>query len=443
MTDLLLITDVPRLRKIFSLFSDERDVRLRVATSLESGAEELLAAKPAVVFVQAYLSGLSAEILLMHLKKQLGRRRTRFVLLSSEDQTGEDVRRLYHGFVDISRDDNLLFQEVQALVADLGAKGRKGGSAPQKGDNAEVPSGREVMPAEEAASSVAVEQPSEAVSPVAPPDGTPAEASLEEQGIVYSRRPPLSVYSEFTSSFDSAVSSMNPPEPAVEPPRSSPPLLTWSHEEADIEIAERPRSRVKTFLLWFVPIVAAVIVVTVLQHPESRNGVAVTATAPAVSPPPIPSTPPKAGEPDARLSDRAVMSAIAENAGQAPSASPKPPRLSELPAFIPRAGLDKAYGSANPGWERYKGQVTEFKVYREGNSVKAIQIIDRGGQGLPESYMKTVFSQLTKAPSFVVESSEKKDGYEIQRGRLAENLKAVFYRDTQGGLLRAFVVTWQ
>jgi len=34
-----------------------------------------------------HVSGLSAEILLMHLKKRLGRRRTRFVLLAPPDQT--------------------------------------------------------------------------------------------------------------------------------------------------------------------------------------------------------------------------------------------------------------------------------------------------------------------------------------------------------------------
>jgi flagellar FliL protein len=58
-----------------------------------------------------------------------------------------------------------------------------------------------------------------------------------------------------------------------------------------------------------------------------------------------------------------------------------------LPDFIPRYGLDKNYGTANPGWDRYKGQVTEFKVFRENGAIKAIQIIDRGGQGVPESFM--------------------------------------------------------
>jgi hypothetical protein len=114
-----------------------------------------------------------------------------------------------------------------------------------------------------------------------------------------------------------------------------------------------------------------------------------------------------------------------------------------LPDFIPRYAKDKAYAQSNPGWERYRGQVTEFKVFREGTFIKAIQIIDHGGDGVPESFMKAALRQVSKNPVFVVESSEKKEGYEIQRGRVSENLKVMYYRDDQGGKLRAFVLTWQ
>ena len=71
MADLLLITDKPRLKKVFLRLAGERNLPLRVAGSLEKGAEEIVADKPAMVFVQTHLSGLSADILLMHLKKLL------------------------------------------------------------------------------------------------------------------------------------------------------------------------------------------------------------------------------------------------------------------------------------------------------------------------------------------------------------------------------------
>jgi hypothetical protein len=147
-------------------------------------------------------------------------------------------------------------------------------------------------------------------------------------------------------------------------------------------------------------------------------------------------------EQDPRMTDKAVITAIAENIG-AKVATPKSARPATLPDFIPRYGLDKQYGKANPGWELYRGQVTEFKVLREAQNIKAIQVIDHGGQGVPESFMKGVLRQVAKNPVFAVETSEKKEGYEIQRGNITENLKVVYYRDEQGGKLRAFVMTWQ
>ena len=157
-----------------------------------------------------------------------------------------------------------------------------------------------------------------------------------------------------------------------------------------------------------------------------------------------PAVPKSSTEQETALSDKAVFSAIAENRGNNQAKiTPGGSRLTALPDFIPRTALDKTYTSTNPGWERYKGQVTEFKVFREGNSIKAIQIIDRGGNGVPESFMKAALRQVSKNPAFVMESTEKKEGYEIQRGHLAENLKVMYYRDVQGGKLRAFVLTWQ
>ena len=97
LNNLLLITDVAHLRNIVSGLTNDKTIRLRIANSLEKGAEEIAAEKPDVVFVQTYLSGLSADILIMHLKKQLGRKRTRFVLLASPSQVNETILAPYKG----------------------------------------------------------------------------------------------------------------------------------------------------------------------------------------------------------------------------------------------------------------------------------------------------------------------------------------------------------
>jgi len=492
-TNLLLITDMSHLRKVFSRLSDETGIRLRIANTLEKGGEEIIAEKPDMVFVQTHLSGLSADIILMHLKKQLGRKRSRFVLLSPPEQATVEVLKLYQGHLDTSLDKDELLDHIREMVAGLPGKAKK--EAPATGDPGisssmlQITGTSEPAPPQPATAAADVPQPGATIQPEVPvplvlqqiPEST--EPSLEEQGVTYAPRPRLSVYSEFTSSFDSAVDSMQEPEPVTD--SSPPPLHPWDHGDVETVEPGLTRSKRTTFLLWLAPVLVAVIAVTMLQHRKSNSTaeVAVPAKPPVAAAPanqaasaipatgtkpppataPIPATkpvgqPPAASAPatipagqlpaagaNPQLSDKAIISAISENRGHSGQAggTAAAPRPTALPNFIPRSGLDKGYGTANPGWERYKGEVTEFKVFREGSSIKAIQVIDRGGQGVPESFMKGVLKQVAKNPAFIKETSEKKEGYEILRGHVAENLKVVYYRDEKGGRLRAFVMTWQ
>lgn len=473
MSNLLLITDVARLRKIFGRLTEDKNIRLRVVNNLEKGGEEIAIEKPDVVFVQTHLSGLSADILIMHLKKQLGRKRSRFVLLASSGQANDAILKPYQGWLDTSAEDSQLLSELQLLLATLLSKPKKGEESVPPEPTTSVDF--KPLPVSRAESSALLDhsQVSEAVTPqhaateLQLPAVTPAtpEPSLEEQGVTYAPRQRLSVYSEFTSSFDNAVSGTAEPETLEQATPS--PAHNWDTENIDTVETKPTRSKRGAFLLWLAPVVVAVVVITYLQQqkpaPKPEPTTAKTAPAAVVTPAPqalppnapalgpaktpavVTVVPPAATQDQDRMSDKAVLSAIAENRGsKSPAAvASSIARPTSLPDFIPRYGFDKQFGTTNPGWERYKGQVTEFKVLREAQAIKAIQVIDRGGQGVPESFMKGVLNQVAKKPVLSIESSEKKDGYEIQRGRIAENIKVVYYRDESGGKLRAFVLTWQ
>ena len=473
MSNLLLITDVARLRKIFGRLTEDKNIRLRIVNNLEKGGEEISIEKPDVVFVQTHLSGLSADILLMHLKKQLGRKRSRFVLLASPGQTNDTIMKQYQGWLDTSTEDSQLLPDLQNLLASLLSKPKKG-EGPSSPEPAAIVDAKP-QPVSTAESSALLGAPPvpEAVPPqqvdsalhlpVATP-ASPDEPSLEEQGITYAPRQRLKVYSEFNSSFDHAVSST--PEPETLEQAYPTPTHDWDAESIDTVETKPIRSKRGSFLLWLAPVVIVVVVITLLQQqksattPESKTvkaapATVVKSTTQASTPAPAAGTaktpaasgaaPPAISQEQDRMSDKAMLTAIAENRGsksQAPAVS-SGARLTSLPDFIPRYGFDKPFSAANPGWERYKGQVTEFKVFREGQAIKAIQVIDRGGNGVPESFMKSVLRQVVKNPALKTDSSEKKEGYEIQRGRIADNIKVVYYRDENGGKLRAFVLTWQ
>ncbi|NTV49127.1 MAG: hypothetical protein HGB32_06980 [Geobacteraceae bacterium] len=470
MSNLLLITDVARLRKVFGRLTENKNIRLRVVNNLEKGGEEIAIEKPDVVFVQTHLSGLSADILLMHLKKQLGRKRSRFVLLASASQTNEAIIKPFQGWLDTSADDSQLLSELQQLLDTLLSKPKKS-AEPESPEPSEVSdfTPQPVISTEYSVGLNAPQLPETVTTPqvdvklqlpvTSQPVPATTEPSLEEQGLTYSPRQRLSVYSEFTSSFDNAVSSTPEPETLEQ---AAPSIVhNWDSENIDTVETKPTRSKRGTFLLWLAPVVIAVVVITYLQQnkPASKQEppAAVVAPAAKTSPANVPTAGPAkvpaaatsgataAPQEMDRMSDKAVLTAIAENRI---SKNPAPvvasdARPTTLPDFIPRSGLDKQFSAANPGWERYKGQVTEFKVLREAQKIRAIQVIDRGGNGVPESFMKGVLRQVTKNPVFRTELTEKKEGYEILRGRIADNIKVVYYRDENGGKLRAFVITWQ
>lgn len=467
-SNLLLITDVARLRNVFSGLSDDKSIRLRTVNNLEKGGEEIAIEKPDLVFVQTHLSGLSAEILIMHLKKQLGRKRSRFVLLAAPNQVNEKILTPYKGWIDTSSEDDVVLADLHKLLASLTTRTIKNKkSVPPESSAIDMPEPPTVLmpdvadlqtPTEMQSQPILVEPISELVAETMP------ELSLEEQGITYSLRPRLTVHSDFNNSFDNAVNSAPAPEfiTGVAPALKQ----EWNNDHLESSGFPFTKSKRSSFILWLAPVIIAVVVTTYLQQRHSSptpNQVIKTPSttalqAPKASQQALPANMSKASPandntdlhapvttPGTGISDKHAIPAVTDNSinKESEHSTVNVEPLTSLPGFIPRHGFDKHYSADNPGWERYKGKVTEFKVYRESRVIKAIQIIDRGDLGVPESFMKRAVKQIVKKPVFTVETTEKKDGYQVQRGHLANNLRIVYYRDAKGKKLRAFVISWQ
>jgi len=478
--NILLITDVARLGNVFGRLTDDSTVRLRIANNLEKGGEEIAIDKPEVVFVQTHLSGLSAEILIMHLKKQLGRKRSRFVLLAAPGQVNDAILAPFQGWLNTSLEDDRLLDDLRFLLNTFTSKGKKSAEV-LKQENIAVDVDRSAssqLPEEGTtpvlAEPVEVTLPelipatkySEPVTASAPTD----ENAPDDQGISYPPRPRLTtVYSEFNSSFDDAVSST--PEPESIGQSASARDNNWLDGGLAPEEVAPKRSKGLTFLLWLAPVMLAVIVMTLLQHrePQQSSPTPTVAAKPAVAPekpqittlanlssvvPQKPVLKPVstdlkapskvAGDVVAQNNDKAVIVAITENRDAKKAVtSHVVARPTRVPDFIPRGGLDKSYSDTNPGWERYTSSEVEYRVYRENEQIKAIQVIALGGISISNVFLNSVYRQLGKNALFTLDSSESKEGYRIERGHVADNLKVVYYRDEKGKRLRAFVLTWK
>lgn len=111
-----------------------------------------------------------------------------------------------------------------------------------------------------------------------------------------------------------------------------------------------------------------------------------------------------------------------------------------LPAFIPSGGRDVSFRSKEPGWERYVGAGYEYRLYRKGGRIGAIQVFaSKGGQISPKR-IETILKELTASTDYTtVSSKEEQAGFKITQGKVGEKADILIYRKRD--TVRALVIS--
>ncbi len=419
----LVITDIPRMTDLFEQFARDRE-GLTVVSEIHRGIEELERIKPGVIILQNHLSGLSADILLKHLKSRIGRRRCRFVLISPSEALDAETSARFDGIMDPSQTDEELEFTLDAFT--LPSEQRTAASSVQTGDNspemAKTGPIFQEFPPESSVPTEPAETALTAQEPISTLENPPEPLTYEQP-----RRPNRSVISAFSQQLDTRSDDLAAPQP---PPDPAPPEHlheTLHHRDdlliTDIEESQPPFYR-RSWVQALTFMVLAAVAVTAYQH---RSGKSAAAPVAAVKPAP-------AVKPQIPHSSTPVPSK--------PLAVHGTGRPKGLPAFVPSDSLDKGYSKEHPGWERYLGQANEYRLFRgKDGTIRSIQVLDRSGTGIQESFYVTILKEVAGVSAMRPVSSEIKEGYEIRRGE-SGGLQVVQYRDAQGGRLRGIVVIW-
>ncbi len=122
-----------------------------------------------------------------------------------------------------------------------------------------------------------------------------------------------------------------------------------------------------------------------------------------------------------------------------PVSVPPPPVTPQLPAFIPKDGLDTSFSVSNPGWERYVGKDAEFRIFKASGSIQAVQVLSVKDALIPDVLIKSVLKECNGSPEFQITSRSTKAGVRIERGRTLPGGDIIIYR--KGGAVTAFVVS--
>jgi hypothetical protein len=110
-----------------------------------------------------------------------------------------------------------------------------------------------------------------------------------------------------------------------------------------------------------------------------------------------------------------------------------------LPSFIPRAGHDRQFSSQKPGWERYVGTDSEYRVFRSAGKLKALQVLATNNNVISESRLKKILTELTGTGEYRITSHEQKRGFKLLRATINRNADLLIYKKKTG--VHAFVVS--
>ncbi|HJV33546.1 hypothetical protein [Geomonas sp.] len=130
-----------------------------------------------------------------------------------------------------------------------------------------------------------------------------------------------------------------------------------------------------------------------------------------------------------------------QSAPAAPAAKPAVKAgLKALPPFMAGVSVDPAYGARHPGWQRYLGARGEYKIYREGDLYRALQIIALPGQSIPDDIYQRSLLEFGGIDSYRVQSSERKGSLLIEHGEAKGGIGVIVYRKLKDLSMKGLVI---
>lgn len=497
MTRVLLITDTERVLRIFESLETKGSLQLRTAPTLTQGDLEISASIPDFTFVQIRISGFCGEIELRHLRKNLPKG-AKIMLMAADADDAAQAKRDGRPFLDLSLDDEALTAAVSGALA-----GIRRASPKKAAKGRALPDGPRPDHADDLASAAPtlLKEQEKKEEPVAPEP--PADAPVQETAKAVVEEPPADLPADGadkvgTDSFAEIMRRKTAPGGSpvsglidVEDRVSVGPLLSAAAEPSapyteevtgpvplnellrgEPLAAAMLRAQKKKRPYWIFPLVLALISVPVVSYiagrkeapsqsllasgkvsspspdrrptkaatpaatPASATAKAPFATATPATKPAIPPAVPPVANPAAKQAALPVA--------PAPVAKPVAKAgIKTVPPFAAGARLDADYGKKHPGWQRYVDGKAEYKLYKEADLYKALQVIARGKETVSDQLFKKMLLEFGGIDSFRVESSVQKGDYLMERGVANGGVALTVYRKRNDLKMKALVLYYR
>lgn len=167
----------------------------------------------------------------------------------------------------------------------------------------------------------------------------------------------------------------------------------------------------------------------------ARPQAADAAPTPATSPSPaVPATAPAAPSATAKAAPQSATPATPQEA---------PAGQRQLPALMAKTKADPEYGKSHPGWQRYLGTSMEYKVFRQGDLFKALQVLTLHGEDVPDPLFKRALREFGGSDAYQIRSTGEKGKYLVEQGEAKGGVAVTMYRSKADRRLKAFVLYYR
>ncbi|MEA5113289.1 MAG: hypothetical protein VB050_04610 [Geobacteraceae bacterium] len=412
MANILIVSDQERLIAIFTSPGFLPDAKVRAARTIEQALAAQANGRYQFIFIQERLGEISGHILAHRVAAGSTGKKPRIIMLANGERNGDGSGKQVQTIRCAGLSDEQIASAAREILAGQERKPRSRRTRSKSQDQAEPDAGHISTPLP------TVETVADLVE-IAKVAAQPGNKPLPRETVADSA-PDGQARSRFQEELDSVLGEngnealTTPEKPSASDKDSSPaPLLVkWGKEPLAQRILKRVDGRKPLAKILVAVTVAIILALFAATKMHKAPGIAKTGakkTLPGFAKATVDATPPKK-------------------------------ELRSLPSFIPLSSLDSGYGKSHPGWERYLTPAAEFRVYRERGIIRAIQVIDRSGQGVQTGLFTSALNEIASSQHYLIEGRENKGSFQIEKGQLANGAKIIVYRHSPGSRVKALVI---
>ena len=119
MVNFLFISNHSRIQTVQRSLQDLLKVRIDIVGDFDCGLKEVFEKRPALVFIQEQIAGVTGESVARHIQMLLGAGGPSFVYLHDGNQKAKPVRGLYEHLVDLSQPHKKVMSDIQDSLKQL------------------------------------------------------------------------------------------------------------------------------------------------------------------------------------------------------------------------------------------------------------------------------------------------------------------------------------